>query len=163
MRVLFTTFATKAHFNTQVPLAWALRAAGHEVCVASQPDLAQYIMGTGLTAVPVGPPLNLDSQMEGFNQRREEAERADSHSPEALDFLDLTDMSELRLEKLTYDFMQTRLTVKTMSDFQVLCPDSMVDDLVGFAKWWRPDLVVWDTMTFAGPVAAIASGAAHAR
>ncbi|MFF2750047.1 hypothetical protein ACFVVA_31480 [Kitasatospora sp. NPDC058048] len=42
-------------------------------------------------------------------------------------------------------------------------PDRMIDDLVAFARDWRPDLAVWDTMTFAGPVAARACGAAHAR
>ncbi|MFD0395286.1 nucleotide disphospho-sugar-binding domain-containing protein [Streptomyces nogalater] len=41
--------------------------------------------------------------------------------------------------------------------------DSMVDDLVDFARHWRPDLVVWEPFTFAGAVAARASGAAHAR
>lgn len=40
---------------------------------------------------------------------------------------------------------------------------SMLDDLVEFATGWEPDLVIWDAMTFAGPVAARASGAAHAR
>jgi glycosyltransferase (activator-dependent family) len=42
-------------------------------------------------------------------------------------------------------------------------PQSMIDDLVEEARRWRPDLVIWDAITFAGPVAARASGAAHAR
>ena len=40
MRVLVTTAAEKPHFLGLVPLAWALRSAGHEVVVASQPELA---------------------------------------------------------------------------------------------------------------------------
>lgn len=36
MRILFTTFAARSHFNVQVPLAWALRTAGHDVPVASR-------------------------------------------------------------------------------------------------------------------------------
>jgi L-2-deoxyfucosyltransferase len=39
----------------------------------------------------------------------------------------------------------------------------VVGDLVEFARAWRPDLVVWDMFSFAGPVAAKACGAAHAR
>ncbi len=39
----------------------------------------------------------------------------------------------------------------------------MVDDLVEFAGRWRPDLVIWDALTFAGPVVALSCGAAHAR
>lgn len=41
--------------------------------------------------------------------------------------------------------------------------DPLVDDLVHFARDWRPDLVVWDPLTFAGAVAARACGAADAR
>ena len=54
MRVLLTTFAHNTHFYNLVPLAWALRTAGHEVRVASQPDLTEAITAAGLTAVPVG-------------------------------------------------------------------------------------------------------------
>lgn len=35
MRVLLTAFAQDAHLNGVVPLAWALRTAGHEVRVAA--------------------------------------------------------------------------------------------------------------------------------
>ncbi|MFJ9606556.1 nucleotide disphospho-sugar-binding domain-containing protein [Kitasatospora sp. NPDC101176] len=41
--------------------------------------------------------------------------------------------------------------------------DSMMDDLVSFAREWRPDLVLWGAKAFAGAVAAAAVGAAHAR
>ncbi len=52
--VLITSLAVEAHFNGAVPLAWALRAAGHEVRVASHPALTESITRAGLTAVPVG-------------------------------------------------------------------------------------------------------------
>src|SRR5439155_21515525 len=54
MRVLFTTFPLDAHLFSFVPLAWSLRAAGHEVRVASHPRLANSITAAGLTAVPCG-------------------------------------------------------------------------------------------------------------
>ena len=163
MRILFATFAVKTHLHPQIPIAWALRAAGHDVRVASQPDLVPDITGAGLTPVPVGEPLRLSEQMKDLDERRDEAGGADGESLEALDYLALTDMSELRPERLTYDYMHTRFAVKTMSDFQILNSERMVDDLVGFARDWKPDLVLWDTMTFAAPVAAAACGAAHAR
>ncbi|WP_051915552.1 hypothetical protein [Streptomyces aureocirculatus] len=53
-RVLFVLYAEKTHLFIQVPLARAFAAAGHEVRVASQPELVPEITRAGLTAVPVG-------------------------------------------------------------------------------------------------------------
>jgi len=58
MKVLFTTWAWPSHFFPLVPLAWALRAAGHEVRVASGPELAGTIRASGLPAVSVGTPVD---------------------------------------------------------------------------------------------------------
>lgn len=44
----------KTHLFNFVPLAWALQTAGHQVHVASEPDMIGAIIGAGLTAVPVG-------------------------------------------------------------------------------------------------------------
>src|SRR5687767_9215906 len=54
MRVLITTMPAAAHLYPYVPLAWALQSAGHEVRVASHPDMADTIVKAGLTAVAVG-------------------------------------------------------------------------------------------------------------
>ena len=43
MRVLFAAHAERTHFYSMIPLAWALRTAGHEVYVASQPALTDDI------------------------------------------------------------------------------------------------------------------------
>ncbi|GAB3904599.1 hypothetical protein GCM10029964_098610 [Kibdelosporangium lantanae] len=51
MRVLFTTSAARPHLYPIVPLAWACRAAGHEVRVASGAKIADDIVHTGLPAV----------------------------------------------------------------------------------------------------------------
>ncbi|MGW7578886.1 hypothetical protein [Streptomyces sp. NPDC054765] len=69
MRVLFVTLAASPHFFVQVPLAWALRAAGHEVRVASQPDLMDTITAAGLPATPVGPRLAQDESVEELRRR----------------------------------------------------------------------------------------------
>ncbi|MFH9138831.1 activator-dependent family glycosyltransferase [Streptomyces sp. NPDC017524] len=178
MRVLFTTHTAKSHLFAQVTLAWALRAAGHEVHIAGQPDLADDITGTGLTAVTAGAPLDLTTQMESYETNdnpggpgdtgqdpgaRHEADGADDHRAVAERFEYWTDMTEIRPEKLTYTYMHGVFTAMTTHVFQQYSAPAMIDDLVRHARWWQPDLVLWDPLTFAGPIAARASGAAHAR
>jgi UDP:flavonoid glycosyltransferase YjiC (YdhE family) len=55
MRVLVVAWAWPTHLYPLVPLAWALRAAGHDVVVASQPALMPAVRRTGLPGVVVGP------------------------------------------------------------------------------------------------------------
>jgi glycosyltransferase (activator-dependent family) len=149
MRVLLTTLAATSHLNNLVPLAWALRSAGHEVCVAAQPNLTEAITRAGLTAVAVGEELaTSDGERMG-----------DGTSPYGLGF----DIAETRPEILTPEYVRGALEAYTSVVCEYLTGESMTDDLVEFARAWRPDLVVWDSLTYAGPVAALASGAAHAR
>ncbi|MGC5021034.1 nucleotide disphospho-sugar-binding domain-containing protein [Micromonospora sp. DT47] len=54
MRILFTCWAWPSHLYAMVPVAWACRAAGHDVLVASQPSLTGTIERTGLPAAVVG-------------------------------------------------------------------------------------------------------------
>lgn len=146
MRVLFTSFAHDTHFFSMVPLAWALRAAGHEVRVASQPALTGTILGAGLTAVPVGDDHLL---MEHWNQPWQ--------ADENIDF------NDFYAEDCPYEDLLGMFTRLVPGFFAMANNDSMVDALVDFARSWRPDLVVWEPLTWAGAVAARASGAAHAR
>ncbi|MFH0520368.1 activator-dependent family glycosyltransferase [Streptomyces sp. M41] len=161
MRVLFTTFGARNHVHAQVALAWALRVAGHEVRLASHPDLGEVIARTGLTAVPVGRELNEDQVMEELREREDASQ--DTFQDDAPDAQLLLAMDELRPEKLTYDHMHGVFTAMTSAVFQNYSSTEMIDDLVDFARGWRPDLVVWDPLTFAGAVAARVTGAAHAR
>lgn len=156
MRVLFQPFPADAHVNAQVPLAWALRAAGHEVRVATQPDAVGTVTRAGLTAVPVGDPLDIEDKMspDAEDQVEEISEGT---------WLDVLDIGEVRPERLTHDYAHGVLTAWTSFIYQSSHPPRLMDDIVDFARSWRPDLVVWDTMSFAGPIAARASGAAHAR
>lgn len=55
MRILFTTVALPGHFFPLVPLAWACRAAGHEVLVLSAEDFMPTVLGSGLPAASSGP------------------------------------------------------------------------------------------------------------
>lgn len=150
MRILMTCFAEGSHFSGSVPLAWALRTAGHEVRVASQPALTGTITGAGLTAVPVGSDPALHTVLGAVGG-------------DIMALHDVADYLEKRHEKLPTAFLKGHETVMTALFYSWINNESMVDDLVTFARAWRPDLVIWEPFTFAGAVAARASGAAHAR
>ncbi|GAA3475643.1 activator-dependent family glycosyltransferase [Streptomyces yanii] len=155
MRVLFTVYAAKTHFYNMVPIAWALRAAGHEVCVASQPQVVEAISRSGLAAVPVGEEESMPGRP---------AQDGD-HVTSGTSWRNLNaGVTETRPEALTWDYVLGTFTVACSTHYEHATGGrAMLDDLVEFARSWRPDLVIWDAMTFAGPVAARASGAAHAR
>ncbi|MEV5574401.1 activator-dependent family glycosyltransferase [Spirillospora sp. NPDC052269] len=152
MRVIFTTFAQSAHFLGQVPLAWAFRAAGHEVRVVSQPALTEAIVAAGLTAVPVGEDHTWLEAVAG-----EDGDGTGGGWNAAVDF----DPVHPRVH--TWGFLQAASEQMTERFFAPANNASMVDGLVEFARQWRPDLVIWEPFTPAGAVAAEAVGAAHAR
>ncbi|MCE7082454.1 nucleotide disphospho-sugar-binding domain-containing protein [Streptomyces sp. ST2-7A] len=54
MRVLMISSPVPTHFTPMIPLAWALRAAGHEVTVLSQPDVMGAAGTAGLVGVSYG-------------------------------------------------------------------------------------------------------------
>ncbi|MFL6101098.1 MAG: glycosyltransferase [Actinomycetales bacterium] len=55
MRVLVTAFPAIGHFHAFAPFALAARSAGHDVCVATAPDLVPWAITCGLPARPIGP------------------------------------------------------------------------------------------------------------
>src|SRR5690349_16434320 len=65
MRILMSTWGWRSHFYCLVPLGWALRAAGHEVLVASHPSMTPAISEAGLTAVPLGADLGFAEAFAG--------------------------------------------------------------------------------------------------
>lgn len=151
MRVLFTMHAAAAHLFLVVPIAWAMKAAGHEVVVAVQPDIVDDVTRTGLTAVPVGEPSNI-------------AERLASIPADQQIFGSGYDIAEERPEVLTYEYVRDCMAAfASPLALDLITDDSMYDDMVAFCREWRPDLVVWDSITFPGPVAARACGAAQVR
>jgi hypothetical protein len=134
-----------------VSLAWALHAAGHEVRVASQPDLVVAITRVCLPAVPVGEALEMARQMREDTSWRDEDSRAG------------VDLTENRPEMLTWEFVTRTLEWHRINIFEHLSTDSVMNDIAEFAREWDPDLVIWDSLALSGPVAARACGAAHAR
>lgn len=162
MRVLFTTYSEKTHLQPMVPLAWALRTAGHEVRVASQPELVDTITRAGLAAVSVGRDHNLWRAA-----RRLLTPRVASVDPTIYNKVRGVrqppfDIAGEPPENVTWSHVKAGYDDIVPSWYKMV-NDPMIDDLVGFARAWRPDLVVWESSTYAGAVAAKVVGASHAR
>lgn len=152
MRVLFVTQAEKTHMLSMIPLAWALRSAGHDVRVASQPDLREAVAETGLPFCEVGPPYVLEQYLKAFKALNDQyVDDADSGLGGAADL----------------DGMETKELLEiyggTVNYWLRMVNEPMLADLVAFCRRWRPDLVIWEPKTYAGGIAAEACGAAHAR
>ncbi|MFH0246495.1 nucleotide disphospho-sugar-binding domain-containing protein [Streptomyces sp. HK10] len=160
MRVLLVPFPWKTHIFNLVPLAWSLQTAGHEVCVAVWPELLDAVTGAGLTGLGVGPGETPKVRGQRDQQQKTARAAAAKRSPrEGLDplFDVRPDRERLSWEQVTGVFDDLVLPQARRSN------DSMMDDLVAFARAWQPDLVLWGAKAFAGAVAAAAVGAAHAR
>ncbi|MFJ7075525.1 activator-dependent family glycosyltransferase [Streptomyces sp. NPDC098781] len=152
MRVLFVTNPEKTIFRYLVPLAWALRTAGHEVRFAAQPDFADTITEAGLTALPVG--RNRDQwRLAGLDPDQAEAERAGI--PEPYDILEHPEKESLEYLRSGY-----QVAVRHWHKMETF---PLVSQLVEFARHWQPELVLWEPTAYAGAVAAKAVGAAHGR
>ncbi len=156
MRVLFLTCPSKTHLYAMTPLAWALQTAGHEVRVASQIDPAGFttrdLGSTGLTGVAIGDELDLAGM---FAEALAEPAAEPSPPPPVRQTQDQYSDADVVAE----------LEGLAQWHFGGFNPDSVIDGAVRLARRWRPDLVIWDgmTMAYAGPIAARAAGAAHAR
>jgi glycosyltransferase (activator-dependent family) len=150
MRVLVTVIAVKTHLYNVAPIALALQAAGHEVRIAAQPDVVEAITSAGLTAVPVGDELRMGRS------------GADG-GPTAQTFRAHGGGMTADPAELGWDDVLGAFTVACSIEYEFFTNQSMLDDLVEFARNWEPDLVIWDALTFAGAIAAKACGAAHAR
>ena len=133
MRVLFVGHGP-AHVPWIIPLAWACRLAGHEVRVAVRPQCVAPVTRAGLVAVPVGDEAataEVAARQLGLGPGRLKT------AAESVAVLD-ADLSEALIEKM------------------IAVADTLTDDLVDFARFWRPDIVVHDTAAAAGLVAAAA-------
>lgn len=133
MRIIFTSWAWPSHLYAMVPVAWACRACGHDVLVASQPALTDVIAGTGLPAAAVGHDIDAaavfrDIALPSAQQQATAARQpGGGGGPRVLGLL-------------------------------VALAEAMVDDLTRLVREWRADLVVFEPTAFAGPLAAAAGG-----
>ncbi|WP_434739536.1 activator-dependent family glycosyltransferase [Micromonospora sp. SH-82] len=150
MRVVFSSMAVNSHLFGLVPLASAFQAAGHEVRVVSSPALTDDVTGAGLTAVPVGDDVELVEWHAHAGQDIVEYMRT----------LDWVDQSHTTM---SWDDLLGMQTTFTPTFFALMSPDSLIDGMVEFCRSWRPDLIVWEPLTFAAPIAARVTGTPHAR
>lgn len=140
MRVLFSAWAWPPHYYPMVPLAWALRNAGHEVRVASPPALLEAVNMSGQPAVEVG----ADVDFSALTRDTMHIERDAPATPEL--------WQQLRRPK-------GERALRMFVDIAA----TMVDDLVEFARAWQPDLLVHTPTTYAGAIAAAALGVPNVR
>ena len=139
MRVLFTCQAALPHLYPLVPLAWALRAAGHEVRIASEARMAEPIVHTGLPAVA------LRSSLARTQSERERIVTAIyTQEPWPSDWA--LRLDTLSAEQLAY--------LELIGNSLINAADAVTDELLDLATDWRPDLVVYDAISFAGAVVA---------
>jgi glycosyltransferase (activator-dependent family) len=154
MKVLFATVNEGSFLNPMVTLGWALRTAGHEVCVATQAFASAEVTRSGLTSVPVGRQASPDRLMAAMRVTPEMLEEAREGLQPPYDVVDAP-------EQATWDTMLSAYTDDVewckYQNFPV------INSLVDFALNWQPDLVVWEPFTLAGAIAAKACGAASAR
>jgi UDP:flavonoid glycosyltransferase YjiC (YdhE family) len=143
MRVLFTTFPWFSHHLPMVPLEWACRTAGHEVRVASTPSLTRHVLDSGLPAVEVGRDIDLVGisnapALSTWHVQQRWPRDWPAH-PELLD-------------------EQQCALLENLAAMQFAMAEAMLDDLVEYARWWRPDIVVHNAVSYAGHVTAAAIG-----
>ncbi len=129
MRVVLTTSALEGHFYPMVPLAWALRAAGHEVLVSAPANFTDAIAGTGLHAAGYAPRVLFDDFM-----LRDRAGNA------------LQPPTNPRERKESGGRAWGRLAAMTL------------DGTLELFEAWRPDLVISEPNEFSGSLAATRYG-----
>ncbi|MEU5210192.1 nucleotide disphospho-sugar-binding domain-containing protein [Streptomyces sp. NPDC020742] len=137
MRVLAATWDLPGHFNPLVPLCWALRAAGHEVTVVSNPGLAPAISRSGLPALAAGRP-----DFDSYAVLRERLAQRKWKPTQPVDRADHDQVERTRRRRLN------GLRIATDS------AAAQADDALAFARSWRPDLVLYEPAGFLGPLVA---------
>jgi glycosyltransferase (activator-dependent family) len=152
LRILLVTNPEKSVFQYLVPMAWALRTAGHEIRVASRPAFTPVITGAGLTAMPVG---------RDRDHWRMAEMAPDEHQKSRAGVLTPYDVAEFP-EKASWDYLNDGIAT-VLKEWHKMEAFPIVAELVEAARHWKPDLVIWEPTAFAAPIAAKACGAAHAR
>jgi UDP:flavonoid glycosyltransferase YjiC (YdhE family) len=130
VRVLFVTLPPLAAVFPIVPLAWALRAAGHEVLVGTNSSALRACAGAGLPAFDVAPG---DDLLETFRVGM----WAEPAGPPDVPPAELVERVGERMGRLL-----------------AVLIDRSADRAVEVAGTWCPDLVVFSTMQGVGPLVA---------
>ena len=161
MKVMFIPWGQATHYFFMVPLAWAFRAAGDEVRVASQPGAADAIKRSGMSVTVVGEAYDFRSEemMLGDGRRgmaaiREISSATDEYRKLALAFDRLKEgPGRGYMTRVLKPILERRM------GSLVKVAQVMADDVVQLARAWQPDLVIGDPLVMAAPLAARAAGA----
>ncbi|WP_328406315.1 DUF1205 domain-containing protein (plasmid) [Streptomyces sp. NBC_00390] len=128
MRVLFCTTPMLGHFNPMVPLAWAMRAAGHEVMVSTADGFTAQVCERGLPVMPL-PAVDPREVMARDRQGR----------------------------PVPYPSGSAGRVLRSGRGWARLGARLLADTLTVMSRW-RPDLVVVDPVEYAGRLAAARLG-----
>jgi UDP:flavonoid glycosyltransferase YjiC (YdhE family) len=143
VRVLVTAWAWSSHYLPLVPTVWALRSAGHEVLVASQPALARAVQDSGANFIAAGADIDHEAL-----RRRQMQELTHADVPPA--------PPPGQTAKVWSDDEWYRVS-KVFSVFAART-EAMLDDVVEIGRRFKPDLVLFEPTTYAGPLVAALLG-----
>jgi len=149
MRIIFTAWAWPSHAYAMVPLAWACRAAGHEVLMASQPALADTLTRTGLPSARVGRDVDAEAAFRAIVAPPAAPAAAPPAAPAA---------AERSAPPAPRPGPPGSGGGPRVLQLLTALADAMVDDLVELGEQWSADLIVFEPTAFAGPLAAARLG-----
>jgi L-noviosyl transferase len=138
MRVLITTSPATNHYWPMVPLAWALRSAGHDVQVGCLADLAGEVCGSGLTATVVDAPEEVRDLLGDGD--------ADPAAPSGA----------VEGRRSGPRFVSDDLRERLRNSARLSVP--LVDGLLASVTARPPDVIVHEPLDFAGPLLAALAG-----
>src|SRR5262249_35984711 len=153
-RVLFIPWGQATHYFYQVSLAWAFRADGDEVRVASQPGAADAIKRSGMSVMVVGESYDPMPELAAFSEKsRRDMPRLQStvssncrqYNPQPGDgngaLTPASPIDETKRKELT---AKRRAIIRAKLTPFSRAAQVMADDVVQLARAWQPDLVVSD-------------------
>ena len=139
MRALFTLLPARGSLQPLLPVAEGMRARGHEVALCSSPRLREDVEAHGLTFLPAG----LDWHVS---------------DPDYIGVL-CRAAGGLAFPPLAGE---ERFAWVIANLFIGAAARRMLPELIGVARQWSADLIVRESLEFAGCVAAEALGLPHA-
>jgi glycosyltransferase (activator-dependent family) len=152
MRVMLMALPTRTHIYGLAAVGWALRTAGHEV---------RYVCQCNPAEVDSFAETGLDSMWFGEDMDVSRYRRAVSHLG-GVGMDAEHKISESRPEKYTDDYVRSVYATWAAIHHDGAA-DSFLDDVLPFARYWKPDLVIWDPIIYAAPLIAHAVGATNVR
>ncbi|WP_325100308.1 nucleotide disphospho-sugar-binding domain-containing protein [Streptomyces broussonetiae] len=129
MRILFIPASAPSHYFPIVPLIWACRTAGHDVCVAAQPWGESVVVSSGVPMVTIAKSFDMTAELARHRERGPVATEPGAPNP----------------------------LFQTLVNAQIRFAAEAANDVVSLVRDWRPDLVVADPLVLAAPLAAAAA------